>query len=150
MQWSCHLAVLFRCFLCWLFSLTCSLSVFMNRRRCIRNWDWRCRERCDACNIWSNRVRVRVSKLKASKVRGSCINNIWYLPVFSALLGQSAATEPVGLWPWTWNQDQAVIFQFPTTHVHLPETYQIRVTISMHRNWVSLVSSFNQHECNKL
>lgn len=119
---SCHLAVLFRCFLFCLFSFTCSLSMFMYRRRCIRNWDWRCRERRAVCNIWSDRaglVHVE-SKLHTRLIVSTCLfSSSWLvrghracetrrLDLKSGSGCDLSASHDTG--PLTWNTDRTEFY----------------------------------------
>lgn len=97
-----YLAVLFRCFLCCSFSFTCSLSVFMHRRRCIRNWDFCCRKRCTSSVTFGLTGFEQVWA------------NIRCLPFFSVRLGQSEATGPVGQWGLAGNKDREGNCQSPT------------------------------------
>lgn len=106
---SLHLAVLFTCFRCCLFSFTCSLSTVMARRRCIRNWDWRCRHRGADCDTPTD-VKPAKSTFHAC---------FWCLPVASVLLGQSEAR----LRGWPWNQDQDATGQDSAMPVRSPETH---------------------------
>lgn len=109
-----YLAVLFRCFLCCSFSFTCSLSMFMHRRRCIRNWDFCCRKRF--------RCSVTFGLTGFEQVWA----NIRSLPFFSVHLGQSEATAPVGQWGRAGNKDGEGIRQSPTMQLYVPETDSIR------------------------
>lgn len=110
-----HLAVLFRYFLCCLFSFTCSLSMFMYRRRCIRNWDWRCRE-TNYCNIRLDRAWTQKAKglmftclfCSSASVRGHRTRGtsglVWILETGCDLSGSH------GICPLSWNsQSQSQI-----------------------------------------